>query len=544
MAQAEVFPSRFGPFTLLRLLGAGGMGKAYLARHPDWPTLLVVKRMHAHFLEDQTSFKRFVHEAKVASYVRHPSVAAMVAMGTSGKEPFFATEHVFGIGAEEVIDDLRSKKARMPLPVALYLSLDLVKGIEAIHEAVDTETGEPLGLIHRDIGSRNALIGFDGGLRIIDLGLGRSMLADWHTAANVIAGSPDYMPPEQAVGRRVDRRADVYAAAVVVWELITGLKRIDEPNIAKRIARAVHARPESLVEHRPDASRDLEAALMQAMASDMEDRTPIAQTLREALERELARLGSDIHRDDVVKWLGETYEPLRKRRGDEIAEAEREAADDTEEPADRTRILAAQPALFQRAPQQTRPMSHDLSATDPAPPKLSARVLERAFEMAATTRKLARELVATLREEPVWMKGTFAAMSVLVVGLSLAVFSGPRPAPPPPPRPPARPAIAPEPPPVEAPRPPPPEPLPLTPPSPPSEVEDPELDPPPEAAAPAPELGARKRSLTERMKRLRRARFDVAFQRQLTRLGQQLTRAKTEREIDEVEGRLRRLERE
>ncbi|MBI4819452.1 MAG: serine/threonine protein kinase [Deltaproteobacteria bacterium] len=555
MVQAETYPLRFGPFTLLRLLGAGGMGKAYLARHPGWPGLLVVKRMHAHFLEDKTSFKRFVHEAKVASFVRHPSVAAMVAMGTTGKEPFFATEYVFGLAGIEILDSLVKVRARAPLAVGLYLCLDLLKGVEAIHDAVDTETGEPLGLIHRDVGMRNVLVGFDGGLRIIDLGLGKSMLADWHTATNVIAGSPDYMPPEQAVGKRVDRRADVYATAVVAWEILTGKKRIDEANLARRIARAVQARPEPLSEHCPEASKELEAALMEAMASDAEDRMPQIKGLLEAVERELVRVAPSTQRADVVAWLDEAFGEIKTQRSRELADVSTPSdEDETEEPGDQTQILAAQPAIFQRAPGASRPMSHDLSASAPKPEAMGALAgaLEKLQQLGARVRSALVEVWRELRAQRSATQAAFLSMFALVVVLFGAVVLGPsdqpsprpverprivvkdEPPPPPPPPPPPTPTV--EATPIEAPI--------ETPTEAPTDL-DAALEPP--LVAPgspvAPDLAAQKRSLSERMKRLRRVRFDVDFQRQLTRLGQQLTRAKTTAELDEIAGKLRRLER-
>ena len=192
MDQIDSFPERFGPFVLLKMLGAGGMGTAYLAFHPETEQLLVVKRMHPELIREQQIFKRFTHEAEVATHVRHPNVAALVAMGTVDKEPFLATEYVFGIQWSRIVDRVEESLIDpVPLGIALHLSVELVSGMQAIHEARHLETGAPLGLIHRDIGSRNVLIGFDGRVRLIDLGLGKSILSDWQTAHEVLAGSPD-----------------------------------------------------------------------------------------------------------------------------------------------------------------------------------------------------------------------------------------------------------------------------------------------------------------------------------------------------------------
>jgi serine/threonine-protein kinase len=305
LAQAESrFPERFGPFVLLRELGVGGMGAAYLASHAESGTLLVVKRVHPELQRDPVIFKRFVHEAEVATHVRHPNVAALVAMGTIDNEPFLATEYVFGIQVSQIVDRVESSQIDpIPLPIGLFLACELAAGVEAIHGAVHRETGEHLGLIHRDIGARNTLIGFDGQIRIIDLGLGKSLLADWQTASEVLAGSPDYMPPEQAMGARVDARADVYSAAVTIWEILAGKKRVREEGVLARISRAIEAQAEPLVPFRPEASKNLESILREAMSADPDQRMSTAQMLHRALREELARQSKNVTRRDVAAWL-------------------------------------------------------------------------------------------------------------------------------------------------------------------------------------------------------------------------------------------------
>ncbi|MEO1337296.1 MAG: protein kinase, partial [Myxococcota bacterium] len=295
---------RFGPFVFLKRLGSGGMGTAHLATHPGTEGLLVVKRMHPGMVRDPVLFKRFVHEAEVVSHVQHPNVAALVAMGTVDGEPFLATEYVFGLQASQIIERVQNTAVDLlPLHVALQISVELTAGLAAIHGARHRDTGTPLGLLHRDVGARNVLVGFDGRVRLIDLGLGKSILADWHTATDVLAGSPDYMPPEQALGAVVDVRADVYAAAVTVWELLAGTKRIQEGTVAARVRRAIEAQPESLSDRRSDVPRTLENLLQRAMAADPDHRLGSAAELSKGLAVELKRLRRGRREEPVRGWL-------------------------------------------------------------------------------------------------------------------------------------------------------------------------------------------------------------------------------------------------
>lgn len=533
----ESFPIRFGEFALLASLGAGGMGRAYLAAHRDWPDLVVLKRMHAHFQEDAEVFRRFLHEAKTATHVRHPAVAGAIAVGTVGTEPFFATEYVFGLPLSRLVERMESGALPPPpLGVGLYLALDLVKGLEAIHEAVDRDTGAPLQLLHRDIGSRNALVGFDGRLRIIDLGLGRSLLSDWVTAADTVAGSPDYMSPEQATGERVDRRADVYAAAVTIFELLAGKKRIRAETVAERLHLAVTARPEALRRHRDDVSSALEAALAAAMAPEPGARTPHVRILGRALEAELWALPDQTRRADAAAWLAEHAASDRAVMDAQRREAERLANTLLSGPVEETRIHAALPP----------PRS---ALADPFEHELEDATTPRAQVAAAEPRR---------RPAPMWLRPAAVALAALLLlvvgGLSWRMLwsvaargADPRVEP-------AFEALG-----FEAES------------SPPgsspgqaeaSPVEEtPESEASPEDGAPAeheaaptesaaksrpkplpPALAGRKRALAARLQGLRRSRFDVAYQRQLTQVGQSLSRARAPSELDEVERRIKRLE--
>ena len=531
-AGRETFPVRFGDFALLSSLGVGGMGQAYLAAHPEWPGLVVLKRMHAHFQNDGQIFKRFLHEAKAATLVRHPAVAGAIAVGTVGKEPFLATEYVFGLPLSALVERMEDgRMERPPIGVALYLALDLAKGLEAIHEAVDPETGTPLQLIHRDIGARNVMVGFDGRLRIIDLGLGRSLLSDWETAVDTVSGSPDYMPPEQASGERVDRRADVYSAAVTIFEIFAGKKRIRAETVAERLHLAITAQPETMSHHRPELSSEFDAAMISAMAPEPETRTRHVALLRRALERELSRLAVRSRRQEVVRWLREgTAEELSRMKARRL-EAERLASQLLSGPKEETRIHAVAPIL------EPTPEAFEHEIEDPTQPRAPVSPTSE----------------APARQSPGPALALGLALGVLVLAVLAVAFLRPVRTKAPLLEPLARTAESGAPSDTTS-----------TPVSPPSGAAAPtssaasNSDVPAEALAPGPETlisksparplspasSARKKALAGRLQTLRRSRFDVAYQRQLTQIGQALSRARAGSELDEVERRIKRLESE
>ena len=566
----------FGPFLLLRELGVGGMGSAWLAMHAETQQLLVVKRLHAQMLSEPTMLERFVHEAEVATHVVHECVAGLVAMGSVGTEPFLATELVFGSQLSRLIDRIEDG-ATPPAPIgpALQIGAWLASGLRAIHEARHRETGAPLGLLHRDIGARNIMLGYDGVPRIIDLGLGKSVLADWQTSAEVLAGSPDYMPPEQAMGGRVDARADVYALAVTIWELVAGRKRIREPTVSKRIERCIGAQPEPIRQFRPEASERLERLLYQAMAAESEQRLPAAVLLEQGLNAELARLGWAGQVDQVARWVDSAFATVRARDSRRLE-------------ADRARGLAAVPkqredttmfvgdlASYAR---QTTPAAPVSEIFVPPPP---STLVERAptegddgwvDRAAARVEPVRRELghaledlrlqarpwlgraeawlaealqpLATLPAQTRWVLiGLLFAISLMVAAVtatlalpptSVEVVSLPppvetRPAAPSVARSPTLAPVVPEPSPVES---------------------APTVEPEVEAAVSSePERAeytradeARRRRLVERIRLLRKRSFAIDFQREVTRLSSRVSRARSRVALDSIERRIKLLE--
>ncbi len=561
MTPLAQFPQRFGPFVLLRQLGAGGMGSAYLAMHAESDGLLVVKRMHPELVRDPVIFKRFVHEAEVAAHVRHGHVAGLVAMGTIDNEPFLATEFVFGIQLSAMVDRIEfSQTGPVPLGAGLRLGVELAAGVAAIHNARHRDTGAPLGLIHRDVGSRNILLGYDGKLRVIDLGLGKSMLSDWQTAHQVLAGSPDYMPPEQAMGARVDVRADVYGAAVSLWELLAGRKRIREENVAQRISRAISARPEGLRQYRPEVSRSLEELLMRGMDPDPEGRLSNADQLVEGLKNELRRLKPIPTQASVTRWLESACASLlaKERRSlDEARDAGRELLGKDEA---KTEIFVAVPELFKKDGAADFKV-FSLGAT-------GGQSISPADEVLVSSNRwgfLEWLDWQRLQSAPAATRGLIlGALSglLLVVVVAAAVMA-------------SKPtddqvtAVAiPE---QEQPK----APVPKLPKAPTSEspvaTESPDELPPfealddgsaieekPTASNPvtqrrkvtqrrpgtvsSAEVRRRKKDLLARLRRLRRMRFEIDFQKKLTRLSTQLSKARSKRSLDSIESSLRRLE--
>jgi hypothetical protein len=366
-AAAPTGPQRFGPFVLLKALGRGAMGDVHLARAADprrgLPAPLVLKRLHGELADNPAFVARFRHEAALAVTVDHPQVVKVFDVGAVGGTLYIAMEHVSGWPLSEFLDAVFRSGQYAAIDSVVDLVAGGLEGLVALHAAVDPATGQPLGIVHRDLSARNVMVGVDGRLRLIDLGLGKSNVQEWRTRTGVVMGSPGYMPPEQARGERVDARADVYAMGVALFEFLTLRPYVKRGPVAQMMAATLAPTfvPPSSV--RPDVPPELDRVLARALAADREARYPTAAAF-------LADLRALVPRDpDAARMrqlLAEVYgDELRQRAVELEALLSQPLPGDDDEPealatevfATRVGFLepvAVEPTVAARAPSITR----------------------------------------------------------------------------------------------------------------------------------------------------------------------------------------------
>ncbi|MCK6551909.1 serine/threonine protein kinase, partial [Myxococcota bacterium] len=263
---------RFGPYQLLKQLGEGGMGAAYLARPVDRrsgiPPLVVVKRMMPELGQRAESVLRFRHEAELATHIDSPHVAAVYDAGQVGDTLFIAMEYVRGWPLSRVMRSFDERGLSMSLPSAVDVVADALAGLAALHEARDA-TGQHLAAVHRDVSPKNLMIGEDGRTRLIDLGIGKSTRQAWKTRTGAIVGTPGYLAPEQAGGNGpIDHRADLFAIGVVLWELLSGDAYIARDSVVKMLVATVMSSYRPLAPMRTDVPRALDALLARVLSID------------------------------------------------------------------------------------------------------------------------------------------------------------------------------------------------------------------------------------------------------------------------------------
>jgi serine/threonine-protein kinase len=221
-------PLVVGRYALFDELAAGGMATVHLGRllgPVGFGRTVAVKRLHDHYLADQEFLTMFMDEARVAARIRHPNVVPMVDVVQSGHVLLLVMDYVHGESLSRLIRAARAAGGKLPYRVTTAIIYGALLGLHAAHET-RSATGELLGVVHRDVSPQNIMVGADGIARVLDFGIAKAAGRAQVTREGQIKGKLAYMAPEQVRGQ-VDRRTDIFAAAVCLWEALAG-KRLHE----------------------------------------------------------------------------------------------------------------------------------------------------------------------------------------------------------------------------------------------------------------------------------------------------------------------------
>jgi serine/threonine-protein kinase len=214
---------QLGRYHLLDRIAFGGMAEIYRAKTFDssgQPHLVAVKRVLAHLAEDDDFIQMLVDEAKIASVLRHANIARVYEFARSHGEYFIAMEHVDGKDMRTVLERARNKKKRVPPEHAAYIAAEVAAALHAAHSAVDGRR-RPLRIVHRDVSPSNIICSYAGEVKLCDFGIAKATLSRVNTKTGVIKGKVKYMSPEQALGRKLDHRSDVFSLGSCLYEMIT-----------------------------------------------------------------------------------------------------------------------------------------------------------------------------------------------------------------------------------------------------------------------------------------------------------------------------------
>ncbi|MBL4686382.1 MAG: protein kinase, partial [Nannocystaceae bacterium] len=266
---------------VLSRLAIGGMAELYLARQHG--AIIVLKRILPHLAEDPEFVRMFHDEANLAATLDHPNIVRVYDQGRDGDNFYFTMEYVHGENVRTMIRAAQKAERFLPLHHVVQIGVGVARGLNYAHDRRDDTTGLPLEIVHRDVSPTNVLVAFDGAVKIVDFGIAKAAAATHITQAGMLKGKASYMSPEQCRAEPVDRRSDVFAIGILLYEMTTLTRLFRGDNELAVLHQVLTGRVDPPSERVPGFPPGLEGILLKALQQSPDDRYQTAAELGEAL---------------------------------------------------------------------------------------------------------------------------------------------------------------------------------------------------------------------------------------------------------------------
>ena len=287
-------------YSIIKRLDKGGMAEVFLARSTSlegFEKNVAIKRVLPHLAANTRFVNMFLDEAKLSLSLEHANIVSVFDVGRSGDTYFIVMEYIDGTNLKRLIDN-----QAMPLDIAVYLAIEVCKGLAYAHEKND-RSGKPLKIVHRDISPPNILISREGEVKLVDFGLARAASQIENTAPGVVKGKFAYLSPEAAWGQEVDHRTDVFAVGIVLWEAITGKRLFQGNTDLETLENVRECRVPPIHQSRPDVPASLDRILTRALARNPADRYQSARELGRELSLFLVEQRMSVTSYDLASWM-------------------------------------------------------------------------------------------------------------------------------------------------------------------------------------------------------------------------------------------------
>jgi serine/threonine-protein kinase len=277
------------------------------------PAVVAIKMVRDEYARSGEFVTMFLDEAKIVSRLHHPNIIEYFELGRESGHLYLAMELLLGQSLLAVWDACRARKVRLRYDMVAWVAARVADGLHHAHELTD-EDGRSSGIVHRDVNATNVFLTYDGQVKVIDFGLAKATHRASRTAAGVVKGKVAYMSPEQAVGGTVDRRSDVFALGIMLWELGCDrrlFRRSDDVETLRRVHAADVPDPTKLVDDFPP---ELWRIARKALAREPGDRYPTAAAMAQDLDAFVAGTGGGMGAAAVADVLGALFDEDRNRQ--------------------------------------------------------------------------------------------------------------------------------------------------------------------------------------------------------------------------------------
>jgi eukaryotic-like serine/threonine-protein kinase len=322
MAENESTGGAFAKYRPIAELGQGGMAQVFLAMSSGpvgFNKLVVIKQIREQFAEDPEFLTMFLDEARLAARLNHPNVVQTNEVGGDGKRFFICMEYLEGQPLNRILSRVGVARG-LTLGMQLRVLVDALAGLHHAHELCDFD-GRPLQVVHRDATPHNIFVTYAGQVKVVDFGIAKALSSSSETRTGVLKGKVAYMAPEQAMGEKVDRRADIFSMGMILWEMLVGkrlFKGMPDVAVLQKIVNGTVPSPSTA---NPDVSAELERVCMKALTHARDDRYATAADMAADLEKAVDDLGLKGSSRDTGKLI-ETFFASEREKIKQLVEAQ------------------------------------------------------------------------------------------------------------------------------------------------------------------------------------------------------------------------------
>jgi serine/threonine protein kinase len=374
-AVAGKTPEVVGQYVVYEQLGRGGMATVHRAETQGisgFRRTVALKRLLQHLTTDEELVRSFIHEARLASHLRHANCAQTYDLGKVDETYFIAMEYVPGATLQQIVRQCSAAAGLIPIPIALSIVMQILDGLDHAHNLCDESSGAPLGIVHRDVSPSNIIVSNTGLVKLIDFGIAKAeSMGAARTQTGLIKGKFGYVAPEYTLGQ-LDARCDLFAVGVIAHEILTGRRLFDGKDSFETIQMLREGPIQPPSRWRPEVSRDLDDIVMTALMRDPGMRWQSAAAMRTALGNLARDEKLEVTNQQVFEWVewAFTQEARAEESGlvrlidalDQPSTGTKQLSEeDLEELEDASRTTVRPSSMFQATlplePRPTRPLN-------------------------------------------------------------------------------------------------------------------------------------------------------------------------------------------
>lgn len=302
-------PYRFGRYVLIKKIAQGGMAEIFKAKYlgeSGFSKDVCIKRLLPVWSDNPDFTKMLIDEAKALVHLAHPNIVQVYELGRDGKTFYISMELVEGVDLRKLFSRVTGEGHPLPLKFVLYIVGEILKALKFAHQRKN-EGGEALKIVHRDISPQNILIAFDGQVKVTDFGIAKGMHRSLETTQHQVKGKYAYMSPEQAKGETVDERTDLYAAGILLFELLERRRLFDCINDLATLEKVREARlPEEALRDYP---APLRAVVLKSLQREKIYRYPDAAAFLKDLQPIVAQENLETNAEEFSDYLKDIFPP-------------------------------------------------------------------------------------------------------------------------------------------------------------------------------------------------------------------------------------------